>query len=160
MSAAFELAAIAASLVAAPLLLWCVPCDPLRMLIMTLLTACAAIAVALRCPSQISPELQALYRRVRPPGFWGPLARTLGDSTHSSAKDLMRGACATVHGSLCMFALLTLLGNLLVQAPAPAWLPYRPAWLCGLGLLSAASAGRTWRAIQATSQEPAPVLTA
>ncbi len=154
MSAASELAAIAASLVAAPLLLWRVPSDPLRMLIMTLLTALAAIAVALRWPPQISPELQAFYLRVRPPGFWRPVARSLSESPHTAAKDLARGVWATVHGSLCVFALLTLLGSLLVQAPAPSWLPYRPAWLFGLALLSAASAWRTWRAIQCASQEP------
>lgn len=66
MSAASELAAIAASLLAAPLLLWCVPSDPQRMLIMMLLTAFAAIAVALRWPPQISPELQAFYLRLVP----------------------------------------------------------------------------------------------
>lgn len=154
MSAAFELAAIAASLVAAPLLLWCVPCDPLRMLIMTLFTAFAAIAVALRWPPEISPELQAFYLRVRPPGFWRPVARSLGESPYTAAKDLARGVWATVHGSLCVFALLTLLGSLLLRAPAPSWLPHRFIWLTGLALLSAVSAFFSLRTLRSPLQEP------
>lgn len=153
MSAASELAAIAVSLVAAPILLWLVPSDPLRMLLMTVGTASAAVAVALRWPPKISPELRTFYRRVRPPGFWQPVALTLGDSPHRSLKELAHGLQATVLGSLCVFALLILLGSLLVQAPAPTWLPQRAVWFVCLALLVCTSAVLTWRTLQATPLE-------
>ncbi len=154
-SAASELAAIAASLLAAPILLLWVQSDPLRMLLMTVLTASAAIAVALRWPPAISPELRAFYQRVRPPGFWRPVAVALSLSPGRSPRELARGVFATGLGSLCVFALLTLLGSLLVRAPAPLWLPGRPAWLSGLALLVVVSALLTWRTLRAASIQSA-----
>lgn len=153
-SADSELVAIAASLVAAPLLLWLVPSEPLRMLIMTILASSAAISVAALRPPAITPELGAFYLRVRPAGFWRPVALSVGDSAHRSINELARGFSATILGSICVFALLTLLGSLLLRAPAPSWLPHRFIWLTGLALLSAVSAFFSLRTLRSPLQEP------
>lgn len=153
-SAASELAAIAASLVAAPLLLWLVQSDPLRMLIMTVLTASSAIVLTLRWPPEISKELTSFYLRVRPAGFWRPVALAVGDSPYRAIHELARGLLATVYGSICVFSLLMLLGSLMLQAPSPSWLPQRGAWLVGLALLCVVSARLGWRAVHSVSQDP------
>ena len=80
MNAWGEIAAIAASVVAAPVLMAAVPDDQhaVRLLVVAVVaTAAALVAVAVAGPEE-RERLVAFYRKVRPVGFWGPVARGRG----------------------------------------------------------------------------------
>jgi Na+/proline symporter len=66
-----EIAAIVTSLVVAPVLLATVDAEWLKLLIMSAASTAVVIAVTLLTPRTDDAVLQAFYRRVKPPGFWG-----------------------------------------------------------------------------------------
>src|SRR5690606_9565004 len=79
LTAASELGAILASLVLAPVLLATVEEEGVRLLAMAGSTALVAIAIAYLGGPEPPARLEAFYRRVRPPGLWGPVARRCGE---------------------------------------------------------------------------------
>jgi solute:Na+ symporter, SSS family len=143
-TAAAELAAIAASTVCAPLLLQRVDGDGERMLLMTGITSAIAVATSLFGPAEPAETLNAFYRRVRPPGFWGPIARACGEDPRSCARRLRVGVEKTVAASLALFCLLVGIGTWLVGSPAPIWLPWRAAWVAILLAAALALSARAW----------------
>ena len=83
--------------------------------------------------------LERFYSIARPPGFWGPIARRLGEDPRGPRRRLARGLAATALATLALFALLVGVGTALVGAPAPSLLPQRGAFValclalgCGL----------------------------
>jgi Na+/proline symporter len=132
MTAAAELAAIAVSSLLAPLLLWSVDGEGARMLLVSLASTSAAALVSLASPGESMDRLCAFYRRVRPPGFWGPVALACGESPGRARESLRRGALATAGVSLAIFCLLVGVGSWLVGSPAPTWFPWRGPWIAGL----------------------------
>jgi Na+/proline symporter len=132
MTAAAELSAIVVSTVLAPLLLWTVDVEGVRMLLVALAGAGAAIGVSLLARAEPSDRLCAFYRRARPPGFWGPVALACGDSPGRSVERLRRGCLATAGASFAVFCLLVAVGSWLFGSPAPAWFPWRGPWIGGL----------------------------
>ncbi|MCZ6558180.1 MAG: hypothetical protein O7A69_10440, partial [SAR324 cluster bacterium] len=68
------------------------------------------------------------YRRVRPPGYGGPIAEAAGDPAREGAKRLWRALGAMVACGLSVFCLLVGLGSWLVGSPAPGWFPWETAW--------------------------------
>jgi SSS family solute:Na+ symporter len=130
MTAWGELGAIAASAIAIPLSLVAIPDAqaPLRLLVVALVSTVAAIAVSLAFRPASPGTLLAFYRRVRPPGAWGPVAALAGEPAGDPRRRLARGLAATALASVTVFGLLVGLATWLVDAPPPSWLPHREAW--------------------------------
>jgi Na+/proline symporter len=125
-----ELAAMAASLVTAPALLYFMGTDPdeewIRLGLMALVTTGAAVLVTFVTPRTDDETLKAFYRRVRPLGWWGRTARLCGEPERTALQALRRPAVAVLAGALSLFALLVGVGRLLFPAPGTA--PW-PSWL-------------------------------
>lgn len=116
-----ELAAMATSLVAAPLLLYFLGTDAegewIRLGLMALLTTAAAVLAALLGPRTEDRTLAAFYARVRPCGWWGRTARLAGDDPREPLRALRRAAVAVTSGALSLFLVLTGSGTLLLAGP-------------------------------------------
>jgi len=138
MTAGAELSAIVVSSVLAPALLWSVDDEGARMLLVTLAATGTAIGVSLASRAEPSVRLCDFYRRVRPPGFWGPVALACGDSPIRGVESLRRGALATAGVSLAVFGVLVGVGSWLFGSPAPTWFPWRGPWIAGLLIVAVA----------------------
>lgn len=126
-----ELAALAVSTLAAPVLLLGLPGEheATRLLFMAILATAAGVAVALLGPAEPRSTLVRFYQRVHPPGFWQPIADAAGADARADRRQLANGLAATILTSWSVFATLTAFGSLLVGSPAPPWMPSRSAWL-------------------------------
>ena len=134
MNAWGEIAAMLASSVLAPVLMTSLDDDQqaLRLLLAATGSTLAALgAVWLKGPED-TDRLQAFYRRVRPIGFWGPVARQVDAEWRGAARPFWRAVGATLTCSAAVFCLLVGMGTWLVGAPAPLWLQSRPIWVGGL----------------------------
>ena len=136
MNAWAEIAAMLVSLVVAPFLILYLDDDQqaLRLLLMaTVATTAALAAIWIKGPED-QARLRAFYQRVRPVGFWGPVARGAGagDSDDAGVRRLWRALGAMATCSLSVFCLLVGIGTWLVGSPPPLWLPFRPVWVGGL----------------------------
>lgn len=138
MTAGAELSAIVVSSVLAPVLLWSVDDEGARMLLVTLAATGAAFGVSLVARAEPSDRVCEFYRRVRPPGFWGPVALACGDSPLRGVESLRRGALATAGVSLAVFCVLVGIGSWLFGSPAPTWFPWRGPWIAGLLIVAVA----------------------
>jgi Na+/proline symporter len=145
MTAGAELAAIAVSSLLAPLLLFAVADEGARMLLVTLASTGAAVAVSLRGPREPSAGLVEFYRRARPPGFWGPVARACGEDASRARLELRRGLVATGAAALAVFCLVVGVGSALVGSPAPSAFPWPAAWIPALLALALALGALTAR---------------
>lgn len=127
-----EIAAIAASMVTAPILLKSVEQGAARLLIIAAVaTAAALLAVFLAGPED-RERLRAFYARVRPPGFWRPVALEIYPAEYSGPARLKRSLSAMLFSSLSVFCLLTGIGSWLVGSPPPLFCPWPLAWSAGL----------------------------
>lgn len=117
-----ELAAMAASLVTAPLLLHLTGTNPedewLRLGLMALVTTSVAVFAALVAPATDDATLQAFYARVRPFGWWRRTARLSGHDEHRPLRAMRAPVVATVAGAVSLFTLLAGTGTLLFPSPA------------------------------------------
>ena len=132
MNAWAEIAAMVVSAAVAPALIIYLGDDQqaLRLLLAaTAATTAALAAVWIKGPEDLQ-RLTAFYERVRPVGFWGPVARAAGD--RHGPRRLWRALGATVLCSLSVFCLLVGLGTWLVGSPAPLWVPSRSGWIGAL----------------------------
>jgi Na+/proline symporter len=133
-----EIACLAVSLVAAGPLLVLVPGEAARLLAMAGLATAAGVAASLWTPEDPG-HLATFFRRVRPPGWWGPIARACGVDPAAQVRQLWRGLAAVAAAALSIFALLVGLGTWLCHAPAPTWWPLRAgAWSASLVLVGVA----------------------
>ncbi len=131
------------SILLAPALLRWVPPEheALRLLLMAVGSTTAGLALSLAVGSESMDRLQLFYERVRPPGFWGPLAVAAGGKPHEGLRRLGRGLAATGLGSFSIFCVLAGLGTGLAGSLGPTWWPLGHAsWvavqlLAGLGLV-------------------------
>ncbi len=104
--------------------------------------ATGASVVASLVTAPVDPDhLDSFYRQVRPPGFWGSVARRCDIDPGIGRAYLGRGLAATFLAAGSVFALIVGFGTLVIAAPGPQWLP-RPVWvsLCigvGVGLIPA-----------------------
>jgi Na+/proline symporter len=150
-----ELAAMAVSLITAPLLLYFLGTDPedewIRLGLMALVTTTAAIAITFVTPPTDDQTLVAFYRRVRPFGFWRRTARLCGEPARGPLRALRQPAAALVACALSLFALLLGTGRLLFPAPDAGG---ALSWVCivvGLALLP------VWLRMM-RAHEPAPAV--
>ncbi len=139
MTAWGELSAIAASAVLVPIALGAIDESVAagRMLLVAGGSTAAAVAVSIWIAPVRAEALVEFYRRVRPPGFWGPVERAAGASPDGAAPSLARGLAAAVLCGVTVFCLLIGIGTWMLDATPPAWLPHRGWWIAvnlGVGL--------------------------
>ena len=158
MNAWAEIAAMLVSCGAAPLLIFFLDDDqqPLRLLLAAAAsTAAALVAIRLTAPEDPS-RLAAFYRRVRPVGFWGPIARAAGAGEGAGARRLGRAVAAMALCAATLFCLLVGIGTWLVGSPAPEWVPARPLWIGGLLVAGLALCPGWYRLGYGTPADPEP----
>jgi len=126
-----EVAAIGASAVLVPVALALIPEDyaPLRMLLVAAGSTAAAACASLWTAAAEASSLRAFYLKVRPPGFWGPVAREAGMDARAPLVQRARGLGATALCAVTVFGLLIGIGTWLVEATPPARLPHRGTWI-------------------------------
>ena len=134
-----ELAAMAASLITAPLLLYFMGTDPetewLRLSIMALVTTAVAIGITYVTPATREEVLLAFYERVQPFGFWRTTARAAGDRPGAPLESFRRRAWAIGFTAASLFLLLLGVGRLMIMPPGASILW---TWVCiilGLALV-------------------------
>jgi Na+/proline symporter len=142
-----EVAAIAVSLVAAPLILVTIEAEWLRLLVMAAVSTTVVVATALSTRPTERERLVAFYERVQPPGFWARTAVQAGERADAPRRRLVRDVALVACAAACTYGTLIGLGLLLLQ-------PQRwPAAVAAL--LAAALAVPLWRRIEART-EPHP----
>ena len=116
-----EFAAIAASLVLAPILLaWGGEAPDAawsRLAIMATASITITVVVTLCTPRSDPETLRAFYRRVRPPGLWTKTAAACGDDPGAPRRALTRALGRVARGGLALY--LTLYGALRLLFPLP-----------------------------------------
>jgi solute:Na+ symporter, SSS family len=113
--------------------------DAIRILLIAGGSTLAAVVVSWWTGPEPLPALRAFYARVRPPGFWAPVAGLAGEAEGESTGRLVRGLAVTAAAALSVFSLLTGVGSWLIDSPPPTWFAWRNLWigflLClGVGL--------------------------
>lgn len=122
-----EFAAMAVSLVTAPLLLYTMGTDPatewVRLGIMALVTTAAAIGVTFVTPPTRPGVLLAFYERVQPFGFWPQTAAAAGDRPDAPTEALKQRLWAMALTAASLFLLLVGVGRLMIAPPDvnPLW---------------------------------------
>ncbi len=148
-----EVACVAASLVAAPLLLARISDAALRLLVMAALATVVGVAVSLVTPEP-RERLLAFFQRARPPGWWGPVAAALGEDPRAGVRRLARGLGAMATAGLCVFSLLTGLAAWICRSPVPAsWPADRGLWVAAQLALGLALVP-VWLRLGFGSEEP------
>ncbi len=121
-----EFAAMAVSLIIAPVLLVVTEVEWIRLGLMALISTTTAIVVTFLTPRTDENVLKAFYQRVRPLGFWRKTAQAAGDDSSLPVKNLMRGVRTTLLSAFSLFLLLVGVGKLIVRTPEQsdlwAWL--------------------------------------
>jgi Na+/proline symporter len=148
MTAAGELAALAVSVLAAPLVLRFIDGDGPRLFVVAGVATLAAVVAALLGGTAPAEAVVAFYRKVRPPGFWGPVARRVGEAPARARRRLGVALVATGCGALAV-SLLVAAATWLFGSPAPAWFPLPRAWALTVAGLAG---GAFWLARRAAGQ--------
>ena len=136
-----EMAAIATSLVLAPILLFGFDLsdapdeDALRLAIMAAVSTLAAVGVTFFTPATDEATRVAFYQRVRPFGFWRDTARAAGDDPDRSPRQLANRLGLTATTAASLFLVLIGAGRLLVPAPDASALASVAYLLAGLALV-------------------------
>jgi Na+/proline symporter len=147
MTAWGEIAAIVASLVLAPILIFTVPIDhqATRLFVMAIGGTLAGVLASYISGPESTERLAEFYRRARPPGFWGPVAAATGTAPNDAARRLGRSVAAMLLCATTIFCLLTGLGSWMVGSPAPTWLPARGVWIALLLIVGIALIPAWWK---------------
>lgn len=140
-----ELASIAASLLMLPVVLGFVDGDASKLLLMAISGTAASVVVSLLTAPEAAENLQAFYRRAKPPGFWAPVAKACGDAPSESKTRLQRGVGAMVLCAFSVFCLLTGIGSWVAASPPPTWFPWRTPWVLSLIVIGVGITPIWWR---------------
>jgi solute:Na+ symporter, SSS family len=134
-----EMAAMATSLLAAPLLLIGMGTDPatewLRLGIMALVTTAAAIGATFVTPRTEDRVLLSFYQRVRPFGWWPRAALLAGHRPAAALISLGHRLRAAALTAISLFLLLTGTGRVLVSPPGASALVTWAAVISGLAMI-------------------------
>lgn len=140
-----EASAIAASLIAAPLVIEFIDAEWLRLLTMVIASLTATVITALVTPST-SPEVRnEFYQRVRPFGWWPKSAKEAGHQPAAPIRALGRRLRLTLLSTASLFGMLIGIGKLLVHPPDANLL-----WPSALLIGAVALVPFWWRDLQAT----------
>lgn len=143
-----ELAAMAMSLTAAPVLLIATDEEWIRLGSMAALSTFAAIAVTFVTPRTDPRVLDAFYRRVEPDGFWGRTAARLGVDPAAPVRRLRTALSMTAVTSASLFLVLVGAGQLVIGSPDRSFVGPLMLALVGVGLIPVWWRGgvrRRWR---------------
>ena len=137
MNAWAEIAAMVVSAVVAPVLILSLDDtqQPLRLLLAATAATMAALVTIWIAGPENRERLTAFYRRVRPPGFWGPIAAEVEGCDNACSARLAQALGAVVLCSISLYSLLVGLGTWLVGSPSPVWFPARAVWVGGLVMI-------------------------
>ncbi len=142
MTAWGELASIAVSACFAPLAIWTLDGEALQILLTAGVSTAACVGVSWWTGPEPRDVLNAFYERVRPPGWWGPVAREAVQPDDGDSLRALRGALfQTGAAAVSLFA--TLLAGLL-PVLGGSWLASAGCF----GVACVASAG-WWPALRA-----------
>ena len=128
-----ELAAMAISLVLAPILLvatnvgWIGDEEWIRLSLMALFSTVAAVTVTYFTPHTDEKVLKAFYKRVNPVGFWRNTATLVDGDPRKPLNDFIKETRTTILTALSLFLMLVGTGKLLVRPPTES--SFFP-WLC------------------------------
>ena len=128
-----ELAAMAISLVLAPILLfatnvgWIRDEEWIRLSLMALFSTVAAVTVTYFTPHTDEKVLKAFYKRVNPVGFWRNTATLVDGDPRKPLNDFIKETRTTILTALSLFLMLIGTGKLLVRPPTES--SFFP-WLC------------------------------
>lgn len=125
-----EIAAIAVSMAAAPVLLATVPQEWARISAMAVLSLAAVVAVALLTRPTEREHLVAFYRKVEPPGWWSRTAAAAGADPAEPLRHFVRGAAAVLCAAAIAYGVLFSAG---------LWLLQPERWATALGVLAGAA---------------------
>lgn len=131
-----ELAAMAASLVIAPILLLTVDDEWLKLLLMSSLSTLAVLIVTWLAPATEEATLDRFFERVNPPGFWRRTATRLGVDPGSPLVALKGGIWLVITVGMTIFLLLVGIGRLLLPAPGISTLASWGYVLSGLACIT------------------------
>jgi hypothetical protein len=147
MTAWGEIAAIAASLVLAPILIFTVPIEhqATRLFVMAIGGTLAGVLASYISGPESAERLANFYRRARPPGFWGPVAAATNAAPNDSVRTLRRSVAAMLLCATTIFCWLTGLGSWMVDSPAPIWFPWRGWWIAVLLTVGTALIPLWWK---------------
>ncbi|MDP3920342.1 MAG: sodium:solute symporter family protein [Candidatus Omnitrophota bacterium] len=103
-----EYAAALSSIILAPILLTQFPelGEGGKLLAMVFISTFAVVGVTLLTKPEQVETLVLFYQRVKPPGFWGPIAQKAGDSSETPLTLFKKALVATALTSFVVFALL------------------------------------------------------
>jgi solute:Na+ symporter, SSS family len=115
-----ELSALAVSLILAPVLLFAFPDlgEGERLLILVLVSTAVVLLVTFVTPAEPAEKLVSFFKRVHPPGFWGPIAKLANEDSNKPVREFGKVVRQTAFASVSVFALLVGIGSLLVGVPA------------------------------------------
>jgi len=111
-----EVAAIATSLILAPILIFFVDEEWLRLLWMSVASLAVVVTMAYLAPGTDQDKLVAFYRQVRPPGLWRSTASAAGDDPREGAAEFRRDLVGLVACAVSVYAWLVGCGWLLLDA--------------------------------------------
>nr|NQU92663.1 Na+:solute symporter [Bacteroidota bacterium] len=112
-----EIAAIASSIIIAPLILYTVEDEWLKILIMALASTTVVITVTLLTPRTDPNILNAFYKRIAPPGYWVSTAQMTGQNPKTSINELWRNVWVVILSAGTIFTLLVGISKILMPAP-------------------------------------------
>jgi hypothetical protein len=121
-----EISAIIVSLIFAPIILFTVEAEWLRLLLMSSISTIVVITVTLLTRPTDEKILVEFYKKVDPPGFWKNTAAKLKQETRYPVKAFKQAAYLTVTTSLSLYLLLVGFGKLILPNPAS---PIAYSWI-------------------------------
>lgn len=110
-----EIVAIATSLVVAPILLFTVEQEWLKLLLMSLASTVAVVVTAYVGPATDRARLVEFFRRVEPPGWWPETARAAGLDPSAPRRDLARDFGWVAAAAASVYLWLVGIGRLMTQ---------------------------------------------
>jgi Na+/proline symporter len=135
-----EVAAMAASLIVAPILLVVTDVEWIRLGSMALISTLAAVLVTFITPRTKQNILNNFYKRVKPMGLWQKTAKAVGDDGKLPLKQLFIGLKSVAITSISLFAMLIGVGKLVLFLPGDSII-----WPCVFIIISLALVPLWWK---------------
>ncbi|MDP6456633.1 MAG: Na+:solute symporter [Candidatus Marinimicrobia bacterium] len=145
-----EVAAIATSLIVAPIILFSVNDEWLRLLLMSVSSTVAVLVVTVLTPETDESILDEFYRRITPPGLWRKTAARLGFDAGQPGQAFRDGAYLVITVAATIFLLLVGVGKLMLPGPGSSSLS---AWF--MVLLGLAAISLWWKKVLLVQKEAA-----
>ncbi|HDQ00179.1 MAG TPA: sodium transporter [bacterium] len=112
-----EISAIAVSLIFAPIILFSIEAEWLKLLLMSSISTFVVVTVTLLTPPTNQHKLLTFYKQVDPPGFWKKTAANLADPSRKPLQSLKKAAYMTLTTSLSVYLMLVGVGKLILPNP-------------------------------------------